>query len=190
VKKILSLLLFSTILVSCSSFSGHRTLSSTNAAKALSCNWTVNSLILKSLSPKLRAEKLYALKKKAGVPLHLDLGGEGRYSDAININPQPHTSTTGEWGREIPFWVKGRSDDIPFADNTIDKITVENAPISLKSIQEMLRVLRPRGHIYLSHPEDYAQVIHQMVIDAFPNAEVSSQVIETNLVTNIKFLAR
>lgn len=186
-KNFITITLLSLLLISCSSFNGQRHISSTGSLESNSCKWSVNSIILNSLSPLERAKKLYALRSSKGLPLHLDLGGEGRYSDAINVNPGPYTSTTGNWGEPIPFWVKGRSDEIPFPNNSIDKITVENAPLTIKSLEEILRVLRPRGNIHLSHPEDYASSVHQMVIDAFPNAEVRSEVIGTNLVTKIKF---
>ncbi len=35
--------------------------------------------------------------------LVIDIGGEGRYPDAINVNIQPKTSTTGKPGRNIPL---------------------------------------------------------------------------------------
>jgi SAM-dependent methyltransferase len=187
VKNLVILNLFILLISSCSTVSGRRSISSINASKNQSCKWTVNTLILHSLSPIERAKKLYTLKASQGLKIHLDLGGEGRYLDAINVNPQPYTSTTGDWGREIPFWVKGRSDEIPFPDKSIDKITIENAPINALALKEILRVLRPRGNIHLSHPEDYAISVHQMISDAFPNAEISSKIVGTNLVTKISY---
>src|SRR5436305_396403 len=39
-------------------------------------------------------------------PVHLDIGGEGRYPGAINVNPNTTTSTAGTAGRPIPNLVQ------------------------------------------------------------------------------------
>lgn len=186
-KSFIILLFIISIFSSCSIVTSHRGPASIEIQSENSCTTAFNHFAIRSLSPKRRAQRFYSQRVEAGLPVHLDLGGEGRYRDAINVNPNAYTSTTGEPGRVIPFWVEGRSDQIPFPSNSVDKITIENAPISGDSIKEMLRVLRPRGDIHLSHPVDYALVIHQLVMDAFPDAVISQKNINTNIVTKIRF---
>ena len=180
-----ALLILTLILTSCSSFVGIREVSSVSSD--LTCHSAIGEFSIAALSPERRSQRFVRHNKSKNIPIHIDLGGEGRYSDAININPNAYTTTTGEWGERIPFWVKGRSDHIPFESNSVDKITVENSPINNDSIKEMLRVLRPRGDIYLSHPSEYAQQIHPLVVDAFKNTEVIQKTLEYNTITIIKF---
>lgn len=103
----------------------------------------------------------------SGNPIVLDIGGEGRYAGAINLNPQPITSTTGEAGHIIPNWVPGRGDFIPLPPKTVEIIRLENAPINPATMEEMLRVMRPRGKIHLSHPKDYADSYYDNLIKYF-----------------------
>ena len=42
-------------------------------------------------------------------PIHIDIGGEGRYPRAVNVNPETLTTTTGAPGRPIPRHVLSRS---------------------------------------------------------------------------------
>jgi hypothetical protein len=162
-----------------------RDISSLKVSSDRSCYFALKEFSIHALSPKKRGQRFIRLNKEKNIPIHLDLGGEGRYPDAININPNAYTSTTGEPGEKIPFWVKGRSDDIPISSSSVDKVTIENAPINLNTIDEMLRVLRPRGDIYLSHPKDYAKEAHQLIIDSFPEHHVIQEDLEYNTVTKI-----
>lgn len=105
-------------------------------------------------------------------PIILDIGGEGRYVGAINLNPQPITSTTGEAGRIIPNWVPGMGIDIPFPKKVVDIIHLENAPINTDVMWEMQRVMRPRGEIHLSHPREYADSYYEKLKSIFKDAHI------------------
>jgi SAM-dependent methyltransferase len=182
--RIIQIFILIFITLSCSSLSSR---SPSSADLARDCFDSLHNLVLITNDHEEKVARIIAHKQASGEELHLDLGGEGRYEDAININPQPYTSTTGEPGREIPYWVKGRTDEIPFPDQSVDQVTVENAPINQDGIKEILRVMRPRGKIRLSHPKDYGQRIHQLIISEYPNARVSQIEEEINLTTIINF---
>ena len=61
------------------------------------------------------------------VTIHLDIGGEGRYANAINVNP--NRFVTEDPARAIPNLVLGRGEQLPFANGIADLITVESAPL-------------------------------------------------------------
>jgi hypothetical protein len=102
----------------------------------------------------------------SGRPLHIDIGGEGRYPNAVNVNPNTVTSTTGTAGRPIPNRVAGTGQQLPFGNAVADGISLENAPILPRTATEIARVLKPGGSVRLVSPADYAKVAHQRVIDA------------------------
>jgi hypothetical protein len=102
------------------------------------------------------------------VTLHVDIGGEGRYPGALNVNPFALTSTTGEPGRPIPDLVIGRGEQLPIASGVVDVVSVENAPLRPGAAEEIARGLKPGGLVRLLHPADYAvgQGIHDAVAGA------------------------
>ena len=106
--------------------------------------------------------------------VHLDIGGEGRYSDAINLNPLSYTTTTGVSGQPIPNHFLGFGDSIPFGGARISYISIENTPISPRMIDEVKRVWIPDGKIVLSHPDDYATKVHSVLACA-----VNGQFVQT-----------
>jgi hypothetical protein len=108
------------------------------------------------------------------VTIHLDIGGEGRYPGAINVNPMGLTSTTGAPGRPIPHLVVGRGEALPIADHVADVVTVESAPIREGAAQEIARVLAPGGEVRLLHPSGYAAQTHSLVEAALGAELVSS----------------
>lgn len=96
----------------------------------------------------------------------IDIGGEGRYAGAINLNPGRFTTTTGVPGRSIPNLVRGRGEALPFRSNAADTIILENAPIRAQTASEIGRVIRSGGEVRLLHPADVGRGMHQQVIDA------------------------
>ncbi|MBT3586395.1 MAG: hypothetical protein HN509_15920, partial [Halobacteriovoraceae bacterium] len=76
-----------------------------------------------------------------------------------------YTSTTGEAGRTIPRHIYGLGQDLPIPDRAVDQLTLENTPLNGPIIEEILRVMRPRGKIRLSHPRDYADSAHLELIE-------------------------
>ena len=100
-------------------------------------------------------------------PVHIDIGGEGRYPGAINVNPSTTTSTTGAAGRPIPNLVQATGERLPFATQSVDIITLENAPIRPATISEIARVIRPGGDIRLVGPATpEVLAAHQRIADA------------------------
>lgn len=104
------------------------------------------------------------LRRKVNITI--DVGGEGRYVGAINLNPMNTTSTTGAPNRPIPNHVEGIGEKMPFRSKVADKIIIEGAPIRPNTPQEIARVVKSGGVIQLLHPSAYATKAHQEVIDA------------------------
>ncbi len=89
----------------------------------------------------------------------IDIGGEGRYPEAININPfavYMHQAL-GQEGEKIPNLVRAFGEYLPFASNSVDRIIVESSPISPRMAHEIVRTIKPKGSIGLYHPTDYLQ---------------------------------
>jgi len=108
-------------------------------------------------------------------PVHIDIGGEGRYPGAINVNPNTTTSTTGTAGRPIPNLVQATGERLPFANQAAQIVTIENTPISQATASQVARVIRPGGEIRLVSPADYARTAHQRVIQAVPQGSTVTQ---------------
>lgn len=104
------------------------------------------------------------LRRKVNITI--DVGGEGRYVGAINLNPMNTTSTTGAPNRPIPNHVEGIGEKMPFRSKVADKIIIEGAPIRPNTPQEIARVVKSGGVIQLLHPSAYATKAHKEVIDA------------------------
>jgi RHS repeat-associated protein len=99
--------------------------------------------------------------------VHLDIGGEGRYAGAINVNTQAFTSTTGTAGRAIPSLVQAAGERLPFADRSANIITLQHAPIRPGTISEIARTIRPGGEIRLVGPATpEVLAAHQRVANA------------------------
>ena len=100
--------------------------------------------------------------------LHLDVGGEGRRSengletgflDAININDTEYCTVCKEPNQPIPNLVRvekwNTNPGYPFKNNCADYITMQNAPLTEKNVDEMARVLRKDGKICLWIDADF-----------------------------------
>eukprot|EP01129_Flabellula_baltica_P006621 TRINITY_DN2494_c1_g1_i1.p1 TRINITY_DN2494_c1_g1~~TRINITY_DN2494_c1_g1_i1.p1 ORF type:complete len:340 (+),score=58.47 TRINITY_DN2494_c1_g1_i1:415-1434(+) len=107
----------------------------------------------------------YASRSQLGVSdkdiIQIDLGGEGRkttwsmndptpfdwggYYSAININPTMHVSNGDD--ALIPYRLYGCGFPLPFVNDTVDVISIDNAPIAYHVAHEIMRVVRPRGLI-------------------------------------------
>jgi len=92
-------------------------------------------------------------KMKPTIPL-LDVGGEGRYSTAINLNPRPGKTLGPDKGDPIPNRIAGRAEAIPLPDQTVEFIIMERTPLRDAAIDELVRVLAPGGTIILRHHID------------------------------------
>lgn len=134
------------------------------------------------------AEDLLIYRQEQGLPVVLDIGGEGRYQGAINLNPQPLTSTTGQPERIIPNWVPGVGSDIPLGRRTVDIIYLENAPLTTQTMDEMLRVMRPRGNIHLSHPTEYEDTYLQNLKKYFGKQNINRTYASDGVISKFEIL--
>lgn len=81
----------------------------------------------------------------------LDIGGEGRHTDAWNIN-RCTTQTLGpNAGRPIPRLIVARADALPFPDKCVRSLIVERTPLTRAAARELSRVVQSDGQIVLRH---------------------------------------
>ncbi len=151
------------------------------------CIEAVHSIFHATSASREQAEKLYNEVKEVYGFVVLDIGGEGRYRPAINLNPQGYTTTTGEAGRNIPNWVRGRGDALPFNNQAISGVLVENAPLNDKTLTEIKRVIAPRGFVSLSHPSEYAKEAHAKAVVKLNPHQVETIEEGENTRTNLFF---
>ena len=118
------------------------------------------------------ASKLAEKLKAKTDEVIIDIGGEGRYLNAINVNPQALTSTTGESGRLIPNWLPGMGNHIPLPKNSVDLIYLENAPITKKVMKEIHRVLKINGEVKLTHPREYVDQYFYELRETFQGSTI------------------
>jgi RHS repeat-associated protein len=87
---------------------------------------------------------------KVNSETHIDIGGYGKYPNAKNYT----TSGVDYEGKAIPNLVQGRAEinlkEVPI--NSIDKITIENAPFNDEIMTEASRVLAPNGQLSITTP--------------------------------------
>ena len=62
----------------------------------------------------------------------------------------------------MPYYGK----KLPFGDQSVDVIHLENAPIRPEIVAEIKRVLRPGGEVRLVGPEDVSAALHQQISQA------------------------
>jgi hypothetical protein len=84
-------------------------------------------------------------------PVVLDIGGEGRYPTAWNLNPRALATLGAGRGRPIPRLIRGRGESIPLADNSVDVLIVERTPLTTALLLEMRRVAKPSAIAILRH---------------------------------------
>lgn len=84
----------------------------------------------------------------------LDVGGEGRYATAINLNPSAEKTLGPDKGQPIPNRIDGRAEDIPLPDSSVKAIVVERTPLRSEAIDELARVATDDATLVLRHPVD------------------------------------
>lgn len=100
------------------------------------------------------------LKLDDNYRVHLDIGGEGvnehvgiisGFASSINVNAMEYQSNL--YGIPIPNLVMIQNwftnPSYPFADGFADYITMQNAPLTPKNVDEIARCLRPGGKVEL-----------------------------------------
>ncbi|WP_425399204.1 methyltransferase domain-containing protein [Aeoliella sp.] len=84
------------------------------------------------------------------IPL-LDIGGEGRYVTALNLNPNAVKTLGPEKGQPIPKRLNGRIEHIPLPDNSVQMVVVERTPLTNEAIDEINRVIADGGTLVFRH---------------------------------------
>lgn len=99
----------------------------------------------------------------------LDIGGEGRYENAWNLNPRSLKTIGRDEGLEIPRHIHGRAERIPLPDACVEQIIMERAPLRRAAVFELVRVIVPSGTIILRHnasSDRNPHMVAQQMIDA------------------------
>ena len=91
------------------------------------------------------------LTSEAATRFTLDVGGEGRHQMAWNLNPSPVKTKGVDRGRPIPRLILGRAEAIPLPDKSVDRLIVERTPLRRRALEEIGRVIMPRGCVILRH---------------------------------------
>ncbi|EMB16383.1 MULTISPECIES: hypothetical protein [Rhodopirellula] len=107
----------------------------------------------------------------------LDVGGEGRYATAMNLNPSAEKTLGLDKGQPIPNRIDGRAEDIPLPDSSVKTIIVERTPLRNESIQELARVATDDATLVFRHPVDEHSDPHARVKEQI-NGEVDIDQLE------------
>jgi hypothetical protein len=91
------------------------------------------------------------MKSQGDMPLLLDIGGEGRYAKAWNLNPSRVKTLGPEKGAPIERHIVARAEAIPLPNRSVRWILVERTPLREAALQEIARVIMPGGAIVLRH---------------------------------------
>lgn len=82
-------------------------------------------------------------------PIILDVGGEGRYRRAWNVNPSLVATRGTRRGQPIARLIVARGEALPLATASVQLVIVERTPLRVATLREMGRVLAPGGRIVL-----------------------------------------
>tara|TARA_R110002072_G_scaffold101668_1_gene223904 strand:- start:4471 stop:4854 length:384 start_codon:yes stop_codon:yes gene_type:complete len=107
----------------------------------------------------------------------LDVGGEGRYATAMNLNPSAEKTLGPDKGRPIPNRIDERAEDIPLPDSSVKAIVVERTPLRNEAIDELARVATNDATLVFRHPVDEHSDPHARVIEQI-NGEVEIDQLE------------
>jgi RHS repeat-associated protein len=107
-------------------------------------------------------DKLKGIKDDNNI--HIDIGGEGGHADAINVNIG--TIRDNKSIQRLIIRLE-RDARLPFPDRSVDQVTMESTEISRATAEEIARIIKPGGKIFLSNPSDaFNKGMHQLVINA------------------------
>ncbi|EGF24903.1 MULTISPECIES: class I SAM-dependent methyltransferase [Rhodopirellula] len=84
----------------------------------------------------------------------LDVGGEGRYATAVNLNPSAEKTLGPDKGQPIPNRIDGRAEDIPLPESSVKTIVVERTPLKNEAIEEIARVAADDATLVFRRPVD------------------------------------
>ena len=100
----------------------------------------------------------------------LDIGGEGRHSEAWNLNPRSRKSLGQQRGELIPRLIQGRSECIPLPDGCVQVLIVERTPLRLATLLEMSRVASPSARVILRHSNAHQRDPHKLAVQTLKGA--------------------
>ncbi len=83
--------------------------------------------------------------------IRLDIGGEGRYEDAWNLNPSAVRTVGPHCGELIPQRIPGRAEAIPLPNQSVARVIMERTPLRKASLYEIARIVDRHGTIVLRH---------------------------------------
>lgn len=95
-------------------------------------------------------------------PFVIDIGGEGRYVRALNVNPRRVKTFGPERGRPIPRLIVGRAESVPLPNQCADSIIVERTPLSRGALCEIARLAKLGAIIVLRHARAFGIDPHQL----------------------------
>lgn len=101
--------------------------------------------------------------------LVLDIGGEGRHSEAWNLNPSCVRTLGPNRGSPIPKLILGRAEAIPLRNQSVDVILVERTPLRIEAFYEIRRVIRRDGTIILRHAVPPIEEPHRTACQLLPD---------------------
>ena len=101
-------------------------------------------------------------------PFIVDIGGEGRYPEAWNINPSRCKTFGPRRGEPIPRLIRSRAEAIPLPDRYVDMIIVERTPLSRTSFEQIRRIARPPALLLLRHARPFGLDPHRLAKKMLP----------------------
>ena len=94
-------------------------------------------------------------------PIVVDIGGEGRYRRAWNVNPRRFKTLGPERGQPIPRHISGRAEAIPLPDQCADVVIAERTPLRIPALDEIARLVADSGLVILRHARIPGRDIHR-----------------------------
>ena len=98
----------------------------------------------------------------------IDIGGEGRYPIAWNLNPSSLKTLGRDRGKPIPRHIPGRAEAIPLPDGSVDVVIVERTPLRRMALNEIARVVSDKGTVILRHARRPNQDCHSLARQIIP----------------------
>ena len=103
----------------------------------------------------------------------LDIGGEGRYPKAWNLNPSRVKTIGVDLGTPIPRLILGRPESIPLPTQSVDLVLVERTRLKTAALEVEGILADPAPKVRPLKFTDYqAEYEVQYCISDFTNAEI------------------
>ncbi len=93
----------------------------------------------------------------------LDIGGEGRYTTAVNLNPSAEKALGPQKGDAIPNRIDGRAECKPLLDSSVRVVVMERTPLRNEAIAEIARVATEDATLVFRNSVDRLSDPHRRV---------------------------